>query len=228
MQSPAVPSSAMPSAAVPGAPPPCQPRCHPPPCQPPPCQPRCHPPPVPPSAMPTTVPSPAAATVIAIASPAARIPSPAMPAVSPTARLFDGTERVSEAFQTRIANHRLGSVWIKGERPKDEYRRYRKNKNGIAAFSEPVQVELMRLTARDAVAVEGALKAELYDRDGEIELSFGVIAEHVLPLRQPGHKRTKEGRAATQGADATWPPKFLQRECRSRHRSCHFPESSSL
>jgi single-stranded DNA-binding protein len=98
----------------------------------------------------------------------------------------------------------------------------------IAAFSEPVQVELMRLTARDAVAVEGALKAELYDRDGEIELLFGVIAEHVLPLRQPGHKRTKEGRAATQGADATWPPKFLQRECRSRHRSCHFPESSSL
>jgi hypothetical protein len=45
----------------------------------------------------------------------------------------------------------------------------------IAAFSEPVQVELMRLTARDAVAVEGALKAELYDRDGEIELLFGVL-----------------------------------------------------
>ena len=43
----------------------------------------------------------------------------------------------------------------------------------IAAFSEPVQVELRRLTARDAVAVEGALKAELYDSDGEIELSFG-------------------------------------------------------
>jgi single-stranded DNA-binding protein len=84
----------------------------------------------------------------------------------------------------------------------------------IAAFSEPVQVELKRLTAGDAVAVEGALKAELYDRHGEIELSFGVIAEHVLPLRQPGQKRKKEGRAATHRVDATWPPRFLQRECR--------------
>jgi single-stranded DNA-binding protein len=78
----------------------------------------------------------------------------------------------------------------------------------IAAFSEPVQVELMHLTAGDALAVEGALKAELYDRGGEIELSFGVIAEHVLPLRQPGQKRRREGRAAE--VDATWPPRFLQ------------------
>jgi single-stranded DNA-binding protein len=81
----------------------------------------------------------------------------------------------------------------------------------IAAFSEPVQAELMRLTAGDAVAVEGALKAELYDRGGEIELSFGVIAEHVLPLRQPGQKQKEEGQAATHGVDASWPPKFLQR-----------------
>jgi single-stranded DNA-binding protein len=70
----------------------------------------------------------------------------------------------------------------------------------IAVFSEPVQVELRRLTAGDAVVVEGALKAELYDRDGETELSFGVIAEHVLPLRQPGHscasRATREKRKA--------------------------------
>ncbi len=80
----------------------------------------------------------------------------------------------------------------------------------IAAFSEPVQVELMRLTAGDAVAVEGALKAALCEKNGETDLSFGVIAEHVLPLRQPGQKRRKEGRAATRGVDATWPPRFLQ------------------
>jgi single-stranded DNA-binding protein len=80
----------------------------------------------------------------------------------------------------------------------------------IAAFSEPVQAELMRLTAGDAVAVEGALKAELYERNGQTDLSFGVIADDVLPLRQPGKKRRKEGRAATQPVDATWPPRFLQ------------------
>ena len=80
----------------------------------------------------------------------------------------------------------------------------------IAAFSEPVQAELMRLTAGDAVAVEGALKAELYDRNGQSDLSFGVIADDVLPLRQPGKKRRKEGRAATHRVDASWPPRFLQ------------------
>jgi len=80
----------------------------------------------------------------------------------------------------------------------------------VAAFSEPVQAKLLRLTAGDAVAVEGALKAELYDRNGETDLSFGVIAEHVLPLRQPGKKRRKEGRAAAHRVDATWPPRFLQ------------------
>jgi single-stranded DNA-binding protein len=79
----------------------------------------------------------------------------------------------------------------------------------IAAFSEPVQAELMRLTAGDAVAVEGALKAELYERNGQTDLSFGVIADDVLPLRQPGKKRRK-GRAATQRVDTTWPPRFLQ------------------
>jgi single-stranded DNA-binding protein len=84
----------------------------------------------------------------------------------------------------------------------------------IAAFNEAAQAELLRLSDGDAVAVGGSLKAELYDRNGETELSFGVIAEHVLPLRQPGKKRKTEGRATPQRADATWPPSFLQRECR--------------
>jgi single-stranded DNA-binding protein len=76
----------------------------------------------------------------------------------------------------------------------------------IAAFSEPVQGELMHLTAGDAVAVEGTLKAELCDRDGEIRLSLGVIADQVLPLRQRAKRQTKVGESAT------WPPRFLQQE----------------
>lgn len=31
-----------------------------------------------------------------------------------------------------------------------------------------------------------------------------------LPLRQPGQKRKREGRAAAHEVDATWPPRFLQ------------------
>ena len=63
----------------------------------------------------------------------------------------------------------------------------------IAAFSEPVQVELRRLTAGDAVAIEGALKAELYDRDGETELSFGVNCR-ARPAAAPAGPHAKEGR----------------------------------
>jgi single-stranded DNA-binding protein len=84
----------------------------------------------------------------------------------------------------------------------------------IAAFNETVQAELLRLSDGDGVVVGGSLKAELYDRNGETELSFGIIAEHVLPLRQPGKKRKTEGRSAPHRIDATWPPSFLQRECR--------------
>jgi hypothetical protein len=63
----------------------------------------------------------------------------------------------------------------------------------IVAFNETVQAELRRLTDGDAVAVRGALKAELYDRNGANDLSLGVIAEDVLPLCQPGKKQKKEG-----------------------------------
>jgi single-stranded DNA-binding protein len=63
----------------------------------------------------------------------------------------------------------------------------------IVAFNETVQADLNRLTDGDAVAVRGALKAELYDRNGETDLSFRVIADDVLPLRQPGKKHKKEG-----------------------------------
>jgi single-stranded DNA-binding protein len=84
----------------------------------------------------------------------------------------------------------------------------------IAAFNEAAQAELLRLSDGDVVVVGGSLKAELYDRNGETELSFGVVAEHVLPLRQPGKKRKTEGRATPHRADAAWPPAFLQKECR--------------
>jgi single-stranded DNA-binding protein len=72
----------------------------------------------------------------------------------------------------------------------------------IVAFSETVQAELMQLSDGDAVAVQGSLRAELYDKHGETELFFGIIAEHALGLRQPGKKRRKDGWAATHRGDA--------------------------
>lgn len=81
----------------------------------------------------------------------------------------------------------------------------------VVAFSETAQAELMRLAEGDALSVHGALRAKPYKQDAETELLFGVVAEEILPLRQPGKKRRKEGRAAAYRRDDSWPPPFIRR-----------------
>ncbi|MBO0733674.1 MAG: single-stranded DNA-binding protein [Methylocapsa sp.] len=71
----------------------------------------------------------------------------------------------------------------------------------IVAFSEAVQSELMRLAAGDALAVQGSLRAELYDKNGETQLSFGVIAEHAVGMRQPDKGGQSEVRSTAPCAD---------------------------
>jgi single-stranded DNA-binding protein len=61
----------------------------------------------------------------------------------------------------------------------------------VTAFSESVQAELMRLTDGDAMSVQGALKAETYEKDGATKLSLSVVADHVLALRQAPKPREK-------------------------------------
>jgi single-stranded DNA-binding protein len=62
----------------------------------------------------------------------------------------------------------------------------------ITAFTESVQSELMRLGEGDAVSVQGPLKAEIYEvSSGEKRISLGVIADHVLALRQPPTPRER-------------------------------------
>ena len=60
------------------------------------------------------------------------------------------------------------------------------------AFSESAQAELMRLGDGDALSVQGSLKVETYERDGETKLSLSIVAEHVLALRQPPRKRERD------------------------------------
>ena len=54
----------------------------------------------------------------------------------------------------------------------------------------------MRLGDGDALSVQGALKVETYERDGETKLSLSIVAEHVLALRQPSRKRTASANGA--------------------------------
>jgi hypothetical protein len=81
----------------------------------------------------------------------------------------------------------------------------------VVAFSETAQAELMRLAEGDALSVQGALHAKPYKQDAETEFLFGVVAEEILPLCQPGKKRRKEARAAAHRGDDSWPPPFIQR-----------------
>ncbi len=67
----------------------------------------------------------------------------------------------------------------------------------MTAFSDPAQAELMRLGEGDGVSVQGALKVETYERDGETKLSLSLVADHVLPLRQPPKPREPGSDRAT-------------------------------
>ncbi len=70
----------------------------------------------------------------------------------------------------------------------------------VTAFSDTAQTELLRLDIGDALAVQGPVKIDQYERDGEMRLSFSVVADHVLALRQPPRKREK---AETKARPAT-------------------------
>jgi single-stranded DNA-binding protein len=56
----------------------------------------------------------------------------------------------------------------------------------IAAFSETVQSALMHFSHGDTVFVQGTLKADIQDWNGELALSFGVIAERILTAQPRG------------------------------------------
>jgi single-stranded DNA-binding protein len=52
----------------------------------------------------------------------------------------------------------------------------------IAAFNGAVQSALMRLSQGDPIIMQGTFKAEIQGQNGEIALSFGVIAERILDV----------------------------------------------
>ena len=52
----------------------------------------------------------------------------------------------------------------------------------IAAFSETVQAALMHLATGDPIILQGTVKTELQERNGEIVLSVAIIAERILDV----------------------------------------------
>jgi single-stranded DNA-binding protein len=54
----------------------------------------------------------------------------------------------------------------------------------VAAFSESARGELARLSDGDALSVQGPLKAEVYESNGEHRISLSIVADAILPLRR--------------------------------------------
>ena len=62
----------------------------------------------------------------------------------------------------------------------------------VLVFSESAGAELLRLSDGDAVSVQGALRVETYDKDGETKISLTCIADAILPLRAAPKERKAE------------------------------------
>jgi single-stranded DNA-binding protein len=80
----------------------------------------------------------------------------------------------------------------------------------IIVFSESAQAELLRLQDGDALAVQGVLKVETYDKGGETKVSLSLIADSVLALKQPRRSAPKQGRKsdAERPAPKSRPPAY--------------------
>jgi single-stranded DNA-binding protein len=113
--------------------------------------------------------------------------------LSPYARnLFEEKVQANqlELATTAVLDHRRGPSTTKAGKPfvtatirvKDGEATQWWN---IVAFSESAQLELMRLSEGEAMAVQGAMRIEEYEKDGQKRVSLSIVADHVLALRQP-------------------------------------------
>lgn len=64
------------------------------------------------------------------------------------------------------------------------------------AFNDHVIAEMQRLADGDHVAVQGRLKLEIFDKDGQSRIGLTIMADHVVALRQPPKARTRKAATA--------------------------------
>lgn len=79
----------------------------------------------------------------------------------------------------------------------------------LIAFSESIGDELLRLCDGDSVSVQGALRAEPYEKDGQTRIGFTLIASQVLVLRGAKKKAQapdRSSKAADRREDRTPEP----------------------
>jgi len=71
----------------------------------------------------------------------------------------------------------------------------------VVAFSQTAQAEAKRLEEGDAASIQGAFKVETFSKNGDTKLSYSIVADQVLALRQPPKQRhAKEAMPRSQPA----------------------------
>jgi single-stranded DNA-binding protein len=70
----------------------------------------------------------------------------------------------------------------------------------VLAFGDTAGAELMRLAIGERVTIQGGLKLEIFEKDGQARISRTIFADHVMALRQPPKER--KPKAGSKAADA--------------------------
>jgi single-stranded DNA-binding protein len=66
----------------------------------------------------------------------------------------------------------------------------------IMCFSESAGAELLRLGINEKLAVQGSLKIETFEKNGETRISRTIFCDHVLALRAPPKEKKPKAAAA--------------------------------
>jgi single-stranded DNA-binding protein len=73
----------------------------------------------------------------------------------------------------------------------------------VLAFGDTAGAELLRLAIGERVTIQGSLKLEIFEKDGQARISRTIFADHVTALRQPPKERKpKAAPAGSKAADA--------------------------
>jgi single-stranded DNA-binding protein len=65
----------------------------------------------------------------------------------------------------------------------------------VLAFGTTAGEELLRLAVGERVTIQGGLKLELFEKDGQARISRTIFVDHAMALRQPPKERKPKAAA---------------------------------
>jgi single-stranded DNA-binding protein len=71
----------------------------------------------------------------------------------------------------------------------------------VLAFGDTAGAELLRLAVGERVTIQGGLKLEIFEKDGQARISRTIFADHAMALRQPPKERKAKAAKAPSSQD---------------------------